>query len=187
MNYRSIYIKGTKPIWTTVYLPPVLSWIIRIFTWSDVSHVLTEFPNQMEIFHVYLTQRKFQSTPTFLNPNTVKVEHTFEVVISTDKVREMREYMETQVGKQPGYYIQLLGIIPSLFFRLINIKISNPFAKIYGNSVTCAEVISKTFKEVLQVDWFDAIPLNTITERDIIEILEANRGNHGNVKVRRIQ
>lgn len=187
---KTFYIKGTAPKWKLIdgagHPFPILSWIIRFFTWFDISHVLYDFHDLDEVFHVYLTEVRCEPRLKFLN-GKVDINYIFEIKVEEDLYNKMLKKLKDSKGEQKGYYLQLLGIAMVAPFRLFGIKLSNPLKRFYGNSVTCSEHIARTFKEVFEVDWFDHIPLSTQTERDTIEILDFHRGNHRFIKVRRLR
>lgn len=187
---KVFYIKGSTPKWDITgrdgMVFPIIAWLIRLATWSKISHVFYDFASKGKLWEVQLIKRVIEDRLSITSKG-IAIKYIFEIRVPDDKLEELWKFLEPQVGDQLGYLVELVGIALVLPFRIFGLYLNNPLRKIYGNSQTCSENIARSFKEVLRLDWFDSIPFSTLTERDVIEILDKHRGKYSTINVRRLR
>lgn len=171
---KSLYIVGTKP---KDHPFPILSYIIRLLTWSKISHVLVDFPLSGEVFHVYLDEIRFEDRIDYLK--TVVEEYRIKVSLPDAVYDEFYEKCNPYVGPNKGYLWHLVGLAIALPFRALNIFIRNPFA-IHYESKICSQMIAEIFVDVVGLFCFcDYGPyLENFDEMDCINVLRGQVGEH---------
>lgn len=165
---------------------PIISWLIRLITWSDSSHAFIVLPLMNRLFHAYFNELKFEG-PEYLD--TVIVRHQFQMDIEKSHYHKMVEYFRHQEGKRRGYYVQLLGVAISLFFRLFRLNIHNPFRRLY-TSMTCVEVILRgmVYAKLIKIDEKVCNKIENWTEKDLVRFFDYLAENPSDIfKVKRLK
>lgn len=128
MQLKLIYTKPKKHPF------PVISWLIRLATWSDCSHVILVFVEDDLCFHIYFNDWVMQELNDVKENHTIVHEQTLVVPSSVyDSVFE--ECKKDNGTKTKGYYGYLIG---SMIGKILNIK--NPAMVINDwNATTCSE------------------------------------------------
>jgi hypothetical protein len=145
---------------------PIISWLIRLITWSDSSHVFMCLPLMNKVFHVYFNNIRYEG-PEYLS--TVITRHQFQLDIERSHYNKMVEYFDMQKGKRWGYYLQLLGIAITLPLRIIKLNVHNPFRKLYS-SMVCSELIVRAMihADLVKVNENICWKLENWTEKDLV-------------------
>lgn len=166
---KTIDIKFTRPKTLSF---PILSWMIRLFTWSSFSHVLLDL-NEQYIFHAHINNVTFEPRGAYLRK--VKVLHSFRLYVPDEVFSDVYRNCRLVFGKQKGYLLQLLGILLVMPFRLFGIYFRNPFQVRNESSITCAQLVAliATYSD-LKITAFNesGIPFNVMTERDCYNIVK---------------
>lgn len=164
---KHIYVKGSKP---KTHPFPIVSWLIRLFTWSKYSHTLLDFNNGL-IFHINFNVSSYEALNHFdTTDETIKI---IKLSFPDEYYSKLIKRCDKEKGRQNGYFPHVIGIALILPFRLFNIHLNNPFQKYY-NSKTCSMFISELMIDVLKIDTFinSKIKVPNFTEKDVIELLE---------------
>lgn len=87
---------------------PIVSWMIRLFTFSKYSHVRIMFPDKGFIFEVYFNKWRIRNRPDCDIDSKVIIKKELEV--SEDHYIQMLNKVTSDNGKlTKGYFIQLFG------------------------------------------------------------------------------
>ena len=150
---------------------PIISWLIRLITFFDSSHVFGTFPLSNRIFHAHFNTILFEG-PEYLNKVTTK--HQFKIDVPKDRYMEMMKYFESIKGEKSGYFLQLFGVAFSLLFRLVGIKSFPNLLAWIGNSLTCSEVLLKGLEKskILVLPKKFDYPRENFTEKDMVKFLD---------------
>lgn len=179
---RTFYIRGSRP---KDHPFPLVSWLIRFFTWSKFSHIFVCFPTSNKVFHAYFNEIKFDE-PEYLN--TVDTRVVFKIDVPYEKYVQLHKYCESLVGNRRGYYLQLFGVLLTMPFRLIGLKLPNPFGMFY-TSMTCAEIIARGLEGVFGQDrsfYFNHYArFENLTEKDVVKVLSSPAVQRPDFKVTR--
>lgn len=131
---RTFYIRGSIP---KDHPFPIVSWAIRFFTWSKISHTFSCFPLMKKIFHAHFNNVEYKG-PEYLNQ--VITRENYQLDVPAINYSLYVKILDSFEGKKRGYFLQLFGVLIALFVRLFGMHIRNPFRKLYS-SVTCTELI----------------------------------------------
>lgn len=168
MEWQKFKVSFTKP---KDHPFPIISWLIRLVTWCDCSHVLYKFQNQA--FHVYFNWIGFVPLKEIEERHEVVHEYELEVDQHTMSLI-MGRAIQFNDKKTTGYYLQLIGVALCMPMRLFNKNIwyENPLA--WFDSRLCSQYIMEdlllTTQAYLYVKlyYYDAVhALNSFTEKDL--------------------
>ena len=163
---RTIRIKGTRP---RTHPFPIISWLIRLITWSRISHVVIDF-NSNIIFHANFNKLEFLDSNNFFE--SVYTIYDFVIPLSDKQYYAILSKCQKLSGIQKGYFAHLIGVALSLPFRLLNIHFRNYIAEHY-NSYTCSMLVTELLKEHTNVNILkdSNIYIENITEKDVVSYL----------------
>lgn len=161
-----IYIKFSTP---KGHPFPLVSWLIRLFEWSDVSHVFIDLPLENKIFHAYFNNIRYENRKDYLKK--VNIKHSFPVYVNEPVYKSIQSHFKRLESKRKGYYLQLMGALFSLGIRnIFKLNYENPFKKWY-TSKTCSEIISEISNEYLNHEYipFEEIDSDNLLVKDVKE------------------
>ena len=142
------YIKGSVP---KGHPFPIVSWLIRLLEWSDISHVFFEFPEEQKVFHAYFNDIKWQDKEEYYK--SIEERYSFPVQVNEPVYRAILSHLNAIKGMKKGYFLQLIGVfIAILFRRLFGLHIKNPLH--FFSSKTCTQVVAETMR--LHIDSFES-------------------------------
>lgn len=165
---------------------PLVSWLIRIITLSDTSHVFYSLPIMNKVFHVYFNNIRYEG-PEYLE--TVTVKYKFQIDTPKEYYLKMVEYFDSIQGKRWGYYLQLVGIALTLPFRLLRFNLHNPF-RLFYTSMTCSEMMVRSliYAGLINVNENIVWKLENWTEKDMVRFLDYLTDHPSDlIKVKRIK
>ena len=174
-NPRTLRIYFTKPKKGL----PILSYAIRLLTWSKFSHCVWNFidtPASKENFHVYFNKLQYLSYDN-LNKNH-EVVSMFRLVVPEERYNIIKGRCDKFNGKETkGYYLQLLGAALSIPHKLImDTWAPNPLK--FHDSYLCSQYIMEDLMKSLDlfmyvdVKWYDSLyGLDTFTEKELYNFL----------------
>lgn len=141
---RTIYFKGSRP---KGHLFPIISWLIRLFEWSKISHSYIDLNSgeTPQIFHAHFNDIKFQSKEGY--EPSVHILYTFPVEVTEEQYQKVEEYCKNLEGIKKGYFLQISGIALIAPFRWFGKHLSNPYKK--HTSMMCSEVCRDVAIEIL--------------------------------------
>ena len=149
---------------------PIISWLIRLLEWSDISHAFWDFPEEDKVFHAHFNDIKWQDKDEYYK--TIERKHYFEIEVNEPVYKAIKSHLNSIQGLKKGYFLQLFGVAPAMLIRKIfGWHIGNPFT--WHTSKTCTQVVAETSR--LHLDgadkWFDDLgPSNeNLTTQDIVE------------------
>jgi hypothetical protein len=123
------------------------SWIIRLVTWSPVSHAYVRYydsyANTWVIFQASGLVINMVSQEMFLTKDEVYAE--FEIPISEDMKQKIVQNSINKCGTPYGIW-QIFGFAWILFMRLFGKSVKNPFYS--SSSYFCSELVGDILIEV---------------------------------------
>lgn len=156
---KMIRVFGTKP---KSHPFPVISWLIRLFEWSSISHVGIYFPEEEAVFNAHFNSIKMEDFEEYKSKHQIVYE--VALPLTNKEYQELKEAAEAKLGKQRGYYQTLIGIIPSQIARLFGFYINHPFPKGY----TCSWIVHEVLTGI-DFKFDERIDPPNFTTRDTIE------------------
>lgn len=180
---RTFYIRASRP---KNHPFPIISWLIRLFTWSKYSHVFFTFPLKNKVFHAYFNETRYEEAEYL---NEVETVHQYQIDVLKPDYERLIWILDSLVAKRKGYILQLLGIAFTLPFRLIGLKVSNPFSFLYS-SITCSQMMSWSLREagILRSKDFPKWDNDLLTEKDMVKVLDKlSKNPTDKIKVRKIK
>lgn len=166
---HNVKTHGTVP---KGHLFPIISWLIRLFAGSRISHCITELDDG-RIYHAHFNIVEFEDKEEFLKKN--KIINSYEFNIPSENYEAMLDFAETYKGKKEGYFFKLCGsIIPQLVRFVTGKFINNTFSKGIEKNITCSQLVR--FMAVRYWNFkVPALPYSdNFTTRDFIELMEEN-------------
>lgn len=98
---------------------PVLSWLIRLFTWFGSSHVVVRRKSTGWCFHVYFNLWTETTTEELLKSHDIVYVQSVQVPSACmDSLQEVARGYNGHVTK--GYYLYLIGSLLGNWFHVIN-------------------------------------------------------------------
>jgi hypothetical protein len=167
---RRIYFKGSRP---KTHPFPIVSWLIRLFEWSDISHNYTDLNSgdTPQTFDAHFNTVGFKNKEDY--EPTVKIKYSFPVDVTEEKWQEIYAYCKSIEGKKHGYFAQLFGIALISPLRWFGIKVSNPLH--YGSSLTCSQICRHIGIEILGFEEIDGAPKpENYYTTDFIKLMQKN-------------
>jgi hypothetical protein len=133
---RTLKVHGTKP---ANHPFPLVSWLIRLAEWSDISHVIMELEDG-RIYHARFNEVRFERLEDF--KKNAKLVHTYEFQIPEELYEAMVDWCEEYKGIKKGYFSKLFGaLVPHLTRRLLGVYIKNLFVKGMEKNAICSELL----------------------------------------------
>ena len=145
------------------------SWLIRLVTWSSVSHAYIRFYEEdydrWLIYQASGLKVNFIGKMMFDGAEIVYKEFTVPVSDLTKKVA-----VQNAIDRcgDPYSVLQVIGYGAVLIARLFRKKIHNPFYS--GSSFVCSELVAEILREIAGEEAEDIDP-STMTPRDILEFM----------------
>ena len=131
---HTLKLIGTRP---SGHPFPVVSYFIRFFEWSKVSHVALLVSGQHKVAHAHFNEIKYEDLDVFMETN--KVVYDKIIRLTDDEYRAVLAEIKRLEGKQKGYWATLFGVLPSLLVRLITfgaVRLGHPCFV----GLTCSEL-----------------------------------------------
>jgi len=151
---------------------PVISWLIRLFEWSDVSHTAVDTGDE-RIYHAHFNSVLFEDKEEWLKKN--EVVHTYEFKICTECYDAMMEFCEGYKGAKSGYFIKLFGqAIPLFMRRVFGVYIKNTFAQGMKGSTMCTELVRYLAKRYWNFKVSAKPYSENFTTNDVKRMMESN-------------
>lgn len=162
---KRIQILATRPYG---HCFPVISWLIRLLSWSPHSHVVIYFPEERKIRHAHFNEFKEEEPDAFFEKNRLVDMKT--VYLSEDQYAKLDSYSASKIGKQEGYFCTLFGsLIPQVLKSAFGLKLGNPFCK----GMTCSEYVRESLRQANEVLVFvltSTIPKGTFNTKEAMEL-----------------
>ncbi|RLI86340.1 MAG: hypothetical protein DRP01_04425 [Archaeoglobales archaeon] len=160
-----VHIEETIPVGTVGFsfdTNDLISWLIRLFMWSKISHTFLVIPNNkiIEATAKGVVVRDFKK---YLKPDK---RYRLYKPVNLDNVPEKVAAVTAQyVGKSYGF-LQLFGILLGMSFRCV-FRRDLPFA-IFKRGLVCSELVWLYLMELHEVsDAFDDFRRNFVTPEDL--------------------
>lgn len=166
---KRIKLLGSKP---KAHPFPIVSWTIRLFEWSDISHVGILFPDENRVFNAHFDNIKFEDLNEYYEKHNVK--YNIDIEVSDDQYRNLIEFKNSIVGTQEGYWCTLLGalfpqLVRTLTFGMVHLP--NWFTKGRTCSMLFREVIERLgMPDALLID--QRIHPGTFTTKDSVKLAQ---------------
>lgn len=145
------------------------SWLIRLVTWSPVSHTYIKFYSKTYqrwiIYQASGSKVNFIGAVAFDNAELVYKE--FEIPVSTDTKNKTVEFAIDKSGLPYGM-LQIVGIGWVLVAKLFGKNVSNPFYS--TSSYFCSELLSTILNEI--IDNKEDLNPGTATPADVMAYIE---------------
>ena len=167
---RTIYFKGSTP----KMLFPIISWLIRLFEWSSISHNYTDLNSgdTPQLFHARFNRVGFDPKEEY--EPTVYIKYVFPVKVTEEKYQEIFSYLQSIEEKKKGYFIQLFGIAIISPLRWLGIDVANPFRSLY-NSMMCSQICRHIAIEILNFKEIEGAPRpENYYTTDFIKLMQNN-------------
>lgn len=133
---KTLKVHGTKP---DGHPFPLVSWLIRLIEWSDISHVIVELEDG-RMYHSHFNEVRFEKLEDF--KKGAALVHTYEFQIPEELYKAMVDWCEQYKGTKKGYFTKLFGaLVPQVIRGVTGIYIKNFFAKGMDNNATCSELV----------------------------------------------
>lgn len=145
---------------------PIGSWIIRLYQWSEYSHIYiriptTKFPSDIII---HSSEGKVQRMSGTQFNKRHKVIKEYKLLISQEMYTKIINEMHEISGDDYGI-MQNIGIVWVNFLQLFNIRSTNPWKSGWNCSEFVAHILNKIYPNKLN------FKLNTVIPKDIYRVL----------------
>lgn len=157
---KLVKVYGTRP---KNHPFPLISWLIRLFEWSKMSHVAIYFSEHEDVFGTHFNKIEFVLNEEYTQKHRVVYE--VSIPFTNSEYDKLREMCESYPDKQKGYWVTLFGtFIPLMMRSLFNKIIKHPCPRGY----TCSWFLLKLFTD-LGYEYKGPIDPPNFTTRDAIE------------------
>ena len=154
---------------------PLVSWLIRLVEWSNISHVGLYFPEYGSVFHAHFTSYEWKRIEDYRCEHNILETCPIDIPDEVGKnvIGYISNLTETTSYKNDDYFKLLFGsLIPLVTRKLTNDKVtlSNLFNK-KTNSMVCS-VLAMNILDIIGSPYDSGInrriPMNTRTTTDAV-------------------
>jgi len=169
-----IRIEFTKP---KNHPLPLISYLIRFFTMAGYSHSLINFVENKKFFHIYFNSSVLDCVS--IKEEKHEVVSAFDLNVSSQECLKIYHNCFISNGRETkGYYVQLLGSLLVMPFRLFGIYLKNPFTGLFTSQLCSQYIVEKLalsfnvngiLTETMEKKIAD---INTMNTRDLFDMLD---------------
>lgn len=125
---------------------PIVSWLIRLFEWSSVSHVGVYFCSTEKVWNAHFDGILEEEREDYKKKH--EIEDNIAFIVTEEEEQKILKFLESIKGAQKGYWSTLIGaaipqLLRTLSFGLIKIPNLSPFHKGYTCSWLVREIVEK--------------------------------------------
>jgi hypothetical protein len=167
---RTIYFKGSRP---KGHPFPIISWLIRLFEWSKISHNYVDLNSgdTPQIFHAHFNDIEFKAKEEY-EPK-VHLLYTFPVKVTEEQYQEIEAYCKGLEGRKKGYFTQMFGIALIAPFRWFGKHLKNPLCGY--SSMMCSEICRHIGINILGFEEIENAPHpEAYYTTDFIKLMQKN-------------
>jgi len=169
VNMVKLKAHGTRP---RGHKFPLVSWIIRLMEWSDISHAVVELEGR--VYHAHFNEVRYEDRKEW--EKSVEIVYSYEIEIPTENYEAMVSFMDDYAGPKTGYFKKLFGIvIPLCVRRLFGKHVRNTFASGMKDGATCTQLVRFLAKRFWSYKMPDKPYPENFTTVDFIKMMEENK------------